>query len=75
MMKSIVVSPIALIIADTNDGGWCLIAPPDVHSRIMSSNSPNASPTSFLLFSVMRSDTASCLIALCFKGCAEPQAM
>src|SRR5260221_2787320 len=74
-MKSIVVSAIALIIADTNDGGWRLIAPPAAHSRIMASNSPNASPTSFLLSSVMRSDTANCLIALRFKGCAEPQPM
>ena len=72
-MKSIVVSAIALMIADTNDGGWCLIAPPAAHSRIMSLTSANASPTSFLLSSVMRSDTASCLIALRFKGCAEPQ--
>src|SRR5712664_2239011 len=30
-MKSIVVSAIALIIADTNDGGWRLIAPPAAH--------------------------------------------
>jgi len=27
-MKSIVVSAIALMIADTNDGGWRLMAPP-----------------------------------------------